>query len=86
MRRVLSRVSAEPVRFCQPTRRKPSGCLPGRFSRRIRGRATAQGVPRIDGRAGERKHHLAEEPRKTTPITRGVFLILAGKCQLRFGK
>ena len=35
----------------------------------------------IDCRAGERKHDLAEEYLKTTPITRGVFLILVRKAQ-----
>ena len=53
--------------------------LAGRFSRRIRGWAKANRVPLIDCRAGERKHNLAEELLKTTPITRGVFLILVRK-------
>jgi hypothetical protein len=35
--------------------------LAGRFSRRIRGWAKANGVPVIDCRAGQRKHNLAEE-------------------------
>ena len=35
----------------------------------------------IDCRAGERKHDLAEEHLQTTPITRGVFLILVRKAQ-----
>jgi hypothetical protein len=43
-------------------------------------------VPRIDCRAGERKHHLAEELLKTTPITRGVFLILVRKAQAPVGE
>jgi len=52
--------------------------LAGRFSRRIRGWAKANGVPVIDCRAGERKHNL-EEHLKTTQVTRGVFLILVRK-------
>jgi hypothetical protein len=55
--------------------------LAGRFSRRIRGWAKANSVPVIDCRAGERKHDLAEEHLKRTPITRGVFLILVRKAQ-----
>jgi len=55
--------------------------LAGRFSRRIRGWAKANGVRVIDCRAGERKHDLAEEHLKTTQITRGVFLILVRKAQ-----
>ena len=55
--------------------------LAGRFSRRVRGWAKANAVPVIDCRAGERKHDLAEEYLKTTPITRGVFLILVRKAQ-----
>jgi len=55
--------------------------LAGRFSRRVRGWAKAKGVPIIDCRAGERKHDLAEEYLKTTPIRQGVFLILVRKAQ-----
>jgi len=47
--------------------------LAGRFSRRIRGWAKANGVRVIDCRAGERKHNLAEEHLKTTQVTRGVW-------------
>lgn len=47
--------------------------LAGRFSRRIRGWAKANGVRVIDCRAGERKHSLAEEHLKTTQVTRGVW-------------
>jgi hypothetical protein len=35
--------------------------LAGRFSRRIRGYAKANGIPVVDCRVGERKHDLAEE-------------------------
>ena len=55
--------------------------MAGRFSRRVRGWAKANAVPVIDCRAGERKHDLAEEHLPTTPITRGVFLILVRKAQ-----
>ena len=56
--------------------------LAGRFSRRIRGWAKANGVPVIDCRAGERKHDLAEEYLKTAPVEQGVFLILARRRRL----
>ena len=55
--------------------------LAGRFSRRVRGWAKANAVPVIDCRAGERKHDLAEEYLKTTPVTQGVFPILVRKAQ-----
>ena len=55
--------------------------MAGRFSRRVRGWAKANGVPVVDCQAGERKHDLAEEYLKTTPVTQGVFLILVRKAQ-----
>jgi len=55
--------------------------MAGRFSRRVRGWAKANGVPVVDCRAGERKHDLAEEYLPTTKVTRGVFLILVRKAQ-----
>ena len=55
--------------------------MAGRFSRRIRGWAKANGIPVIDCRAGERKHDLAEEYLQTTKVARGVFLILVRKAQ-----
>ena len=55
--------------------------LAGRFSQRVRRWAKTNAVPVIDCRAGERKHDLAEEYLKATPITRGVFLILVRKAQ-----
>jgi hypothetical protein len=55
--------------------------MAGRFSRRVRGWAQAKAVPVIDCRAGQRKHDLAEEYLKSTPIRRGVFLILVRKAQ-----
>ena len=55
--------------------------MAGRFSRRVRGWAKANGVPVMDCRAGERKHDLAEEYLPTTKVTRGVFLILVREAQ-----
>ena len=55
--------------------------LAGRFSRRVRGWAKANRIPVIDCRAGERKHDLAEEHLKTTPVKQGVFLVLVRKAQ-----
>src|SRR6266851_1366772 len=53
--------------------------LAGRFSRRIRGYAKANGIPLVDCPAGERKHDLAEEYLAKTKITQGLFLILVGR-------
>jgi hypothetical protein len=55
--------------------------LAGRFSRRIRGYAKANGIPVVDCPAGERKHELAEEHLTKTKVTRGLFLILVGRAQ-----
>lgn len=55
--------------------------MAGRFSRRVRGYAKANGIPVIDCPAGERKHDLAEEHLKTTKVTQGLFLILVGRAQ-----
>jgi hypothetical protein len=55
--------------------------LAGRFSRRIRGFAKANGIPVIDCAAGERKHDVAEEYLAKTEITKGLFLILVGRAQ-----
>jgi uncharacterized protein with FMN-binding domain len=55
--------------------------MAGRFSRRIRGYAKANGVPVVDCPAGERKHDLAEEYLTKTKITQGLFLILVGRAQ-----
>src|SRR5438874_4463965 len=55
--------------------------LAGRFSRRIRGYAKANGIPVVDCPAGERKHDLAEEYLAKTKITQGLFLILVGRAQ-----
>ena len=55
--------------------------LAGRFSRRVRGYAKANGIPLIDCAAKERKHDLAEEYLKTPKVERGLFLILVGRAQ-----
>lgn len=53
--------------------------LAGRFSRRIRGYARANGIPVIACSAAERKHEIAEEYLARTKVTRGLFLILVGR-------
>jgi hypothetical protein len=47
--------------------------MAGRFSRRVRAWAGAQGVPVIDCKRGERKHQLAEEYLASHPVGTGVF-------------
>ena len=56
--------------------------MAGRFSRRVRGYAKAHAIPVLDCAVGERKHDPAEEYRKKTSITRGVFLILVGRARV----
>ena len=56
--------------------------MAGRFSRRVRGYAKAHAIPVLDCAVGERKHDLAEEYRKKTSVTRGVFLILVGRARV----
>jgi hypothetical protein len=51
----------------------------GRFARRVKAWAAANGVPLIYCTAGQRKHLIAEEYLKTHAVTVGVFLILAAK-------
>jgi hypothetical protein len=53
--------------------------MAGRFSRRVRGWARANGVPVIDCGSEERKHRIAEEHMKKNPDVRGVFLVLVGR-------
>jgi len=55
--------------------------LAGRFSRRIRGYAKANGIAVVDCPVGERKHDWAEEYLAKTKITQGLFLILVGRAQ-----
>ncbi|MGH3593294.1 MAG: hypothetical protein ACRDRF_19960, partial [Pseudonocardiaceae bacterium] len=54
--------------------------MAGRFSRRVRAWAGAQGVPVIDCKRGEREHQLAEEYLASHPVGTGVFLILVARC------
>ena len=52
----------------------------GRFARRVKAWANANGVPVIYCKAGERKHLIAEEHLASHPPSRpGVFLVLAAK-------
>jgi hypothetical protein len=53
--------------------------LAGRFARRVRGWASAHGVPVIDCVAGERKHRIAEDYLRDHTVSAGVFLILVAK-------
>lgn len=53
--------------------------LAGRFSRRVRAWANANGVPVIDCGRGERKHLIAEDYLATHAVSRGVFLVLVAK-------
>jgi hypothetical protein len=55
--------------------------LAGRFSRRVRGYAKAQGIPVIDCPAGQRTHELAEQYLAKTKITHGLFLVLVGRAK-----
>ena len=47
--------------------------MAGRFSRRVRGYAKANGIPVIDCSAGDHKHGIAEEYLAKTKVTRGCF-------------
>ena len=54
--------------------------MAGRFARRVRGWAKANGVPVIDCKAGERKHDIAEDYLAEHPGTgRGVFMVLVAR-------
>lgn len=55
--------------------------MAGRFSRRIRGYAKANGIPLVDCSVGERKHDIAEEYLTKTKVARGLFLIVVGRAQ-----
>jgi hypothetical protein len=55
--------------------------LPGRFARRVRAWAKANGVPVIDCKAGERKHRIAEEYLAENTVGTGVFLILVARAR-----
>jgi hypothetical protein len=53
--------------------------MAGRFARRVKAWAKANGVPLIYYAAGERRHLIAEEYLEENTVTVGVFLILAAK-------
>jgi hypothetical protein len=53
--------------------------MAGRFARRVKAWAAANGVPVIFCKAGERKHLIAEEYLAAHAVTTGVFLVLAAK-------
>ena len=53
--------------------------MAGRFARRVKAWAAANGVPVIFCKAGERKHLIAGEYLQTHVVTAGVFLVLAAK-------
>jgi len=53
--------------------------MAGRFARRVRGWAKANGVPVIDCARGERKHQIAEEYLSAHGPRPGVFLILVAR-------
>jgi hypothetical protein len=55
--------------------------LPGRFARRVRAWAGANGVPVIDCKAGQRKHQIAEEYLASHSVGPGVFLILVARAR-----
>jgi hypothetical protein len=53
--------------------------LAGRFSRRVRAFAKAEGIPVMDCGKGERKHELAEAYLREHSDARGLFLILVAR-------
>lgn len=53
--------------------------MAGRFARRVRGWAKANGIPVIDCKAGERKHLIAQEHLGAGPVPVGVFLVLVAR-------
>ena len=53
--------------------------MAGRFARRVKAWANANGVPVIYCKAGERKHLIAGEYLDTHQVGTGVFLVLAAK-------
>jgi hypothetical protein len=53
--------------------------LAGRFSRRLRAWAKANGIPVVDCKSGERKHRIAEEHMASHEVGTGVFLILVAR-------
>ena len=55
--------------------------LPGRFARRVRAWAGANGVPVIDCKAGQRKHRIAEEYLASHSVGPGVFMVLVARAR-----
>ena len=55
--------------------------LPGRFARRVRAWAKANGVPVIECKAGQRKHRIAEEYLASHSVGPGVFLVLVARAR-----
>src|ERR1700758_4835387 len=53
--------------------------MAGRFARRVKAGAAANGGPVIFWTSGQRKHLIAEEYLETHVVTAGVFLVLAAK-------
>jgi hypothetical protein len=53
--------------------------MAGRFARRVKAWAAANGVPVIFCTAGQRKHRIAEEYLEAHSVAPGVFLVLAAK-------
>jgi hypothetical protein len=53
--------------------------MAGRFARRVKAWAAANGVPLIFCPAGQRKHLIAEEYLEENSVAPGVFLVLAAK-------
>jgi hypothetical protein len=53
--------------------------MAGRFSRRVRAWAKANGVPVVDCKAGERKHLIAEEYLRDHDVGLGVFMVLVAR-------
>lgn len=53
--------------------------MAGRFSRRVRGFAKANGIPVIDCNSEDKKHQIAEERLRNNPTVRGLFLILVSR-------
>jgi hypothetical protein len=53
--------------------------MAGRFARRVKAWAAANGVPVIFCKAGERKHLIAEQYLEENSVAPGVFLILAAR-------
>jgi hypothetical protein len=53
--------------------------MAGRFARRVKAWAAANGVPVIFCTAGQRKHLIAEQYLEENSVSPGVFLILAAR-------